>query len=188
MPGRTVAEAFRNFIGPIKSATGCLGKVNLTISAGGTSDPDRLHGWVLGDGSGIRSGSWTYNARMTYRFLKEDNVWRVTTRGYSYGLSYGSEELWRMDWHPISRVSPLPFPHLHLNYRGLLPDDTDTSKQHLPTGRFTYEDSIRWAGFFGFPLAHSDAFERLNLAEERHLEHRSWGGNSIPDVASTEQQ
>lgn len=184
MPGRTVDAAFRDFIGPIKSAASCLGKLALSISPGGQSNPKTIHSWVLLGTDGVTSGKWTFSARMSYKFVQDpDGTWRVMSVGYSYGLAYGDQQLWRMDWHPTSLVSPLPYPHIHLSFDKLLPETPAISKEHLPTGRFTFEDAIRWAAAFGFPMVHSDALQRLYLAEKDHLVYRSWGGSQAPDLS-----
>lgn len=125
--------------------------------------------------TGVTARGWHFEAEMHYRIVECDDErgpWRVSTVAYRYRLAVLGKDVFRLHWHPTTK-SPVTYPHLHaaLAPADKMPGSLDA---HLPTGRMTLEDAIRWAIGIGMPSARDDWRERLNEAEAKHLEFRSW--------------
>ena len=130
------------------------------------------------DGTGFAVKGWHFSADMSYRIVRRDDQWRVTTLAYRYRLALAGIDVFRIHWHPAGN-SAISYPHLHAN---LSPDDKLASSldAHLETDRMSLERSLRWAFELRMPAARSDWAEVLERTEGPHLEHRSWshGGPS----------
>jgi hypothetical protein len=110
---------------------------------------------------------------MQYRIIPmSDGGRRVTTLAYRYRLARLGEDLWRLHWHPGGRPD-VRYPHLHARFDGA---PANTIKEHLPMGRATLEDAIRWARL-GFLMARPDWRSVLEMTEADHLRYRSWHVN-----------
>lgn len=176
MAGRTPHDAFNAFIGPIERAASCLGSVKVQISPGGSTAPNTRHSWSLNGMTGFTVNGWHLEANMSYEIIRDEapgrGPWRVRTLQYRYRLAITGNDVFRLHWHPNGR-SPVTYPHLHaaLEPKDRIPASLDA---HLPTGRMTLEDALRWAFELGMPAARSDWAKRLADAEAAHLQHRSW--------------
>jgi hypothetical protein len=176
MPGRNPHEAFEAFITPIKNASSCLGSVKVKVSAGGSTAPNMEHAWSLNGMNGFTTQGWHFEAGMGYTIIPDDRPnrgpWRVRTLQYRYRLAVLDHDVFRLHWHPNGR-SPVTYPHLHaaLEPKDRMPGSIDT---HLPVGRMTFENALRWAFELGMPAARADWSERLAEAEAAHLRYRSW--------------
>lgn len=174
MPGRTPAEAHRAFIDPLVAATACLGIAKIIHSPGAANNTHTDHSWTLNAlGSGIVfKGGFCFKASMKYRYLPIEDGWRITTLEYIYSLTCADEEIWQMHWHPIGS-SPEVRPHLHAAI-----GPAGTKRQHLPTGRMTYEDAVEWiiAQNIAEPTR-DDWADILNASKSVHIQYRSWSGD-----------
>lgn len=116
---------------------------------------------------------------MTWQIVEDEKPGygpvRITTKGYGYSLMDAADrELWAFHWHPEG-PSPERKPHLHLGSVILSDTSPFSNKAHLPIGRVTFENAIRWVFQSGVAPAHGDWDSRLALAEAPHLLYRSWG-------------
>ena len=103
----------------------------------------------------------------------DNGPFRVTTTGYDYQLLRDDRELWDFHWN-TGEKSRVKVPHLHLGDVVLSSASPVTSKTHLPTGRVTLEQAVRWAIEFGAEPRFPNWEDRLALAEAPHLLFRSW--------------
>lgn len=180
MPGRTIPEAIGAFTAPLQQAVSCLGIAKLTISSQiGAVRMDQAMSWGINNGGGMElrsaSGRLEFYASMFWKVIADpDNgPFRVTTTGYDYQLLRDDRELWDFHWN-TGEKSKVKTPHLHLGDVVLSTAAPVTSKAHLPTGRVTLEQAVRWAVEFGAQPKFSDWEDRLALAEAPHLLFRSW--------------
>ena len=173
MPGRTVYDAYRAFIDPIEAAVACLGQAKVVPSPGGMSNPNGDHSWNLGviGGGMVFTNGYCFRAGMAYRYLAIDGGYRVTTLSYTYSLLKAGHELWAMHWHPDG-VSDETRAHLHLNL-----EQGPDAKQHLPSGRMTFEDAVEWVIRSGVSPAREEDWQQiLAQSKEVHVTHRTWHG------------
>lgn len=194
MPGRTPTEAVEEFLGPIRDALSCIARGKVTTSPSGARSPQvgRQYQWHLNNGAGAPlrrrkdapplagPDGLEFAAAMWWRVIEDPNngPYRVTTTGYHYSLSVGTNELWALQWQPDG-PSPVTWPHMHLGSKLLDKDAPVTPSAHLPTSRMTFETAIRWCFEFGAEPLHDDWQERLADTEGPHLRHRSW--HTSPD-------
>lgn len=172
MPGRTPPEAFGAFVEPLQAAVSCLGAGKIVTSPHGKS-AGAVRSWTLNDGAGLAVKGWHLEAEMNYELIRDDAVsWRVTTRAYMYRVSVLGGDVFRIHWHPTGH-SDYVRPHVHARF--VVPErDRDVLKEHLPTGRITFEEAIEWAIKLGMPSARDDWQSVLLECRKKHLEHRTW--------------
>jgi len=115
-------------------------------------------------------GGLHLSATMHYKIVQEEGVWRVHTVSYLYDLKKSSALVFGMHWHP-DRASPFSDPHLHVELAG---GPSSLPKEHLRTGRLTFEHAVEWAITIGHPAAREDWVEILATCRKNHLENRSW--------------
>jgi hypothetical protein len=181
VPGRTPAEAFRDFIEPIKDVVSCLGAAQVTPSAGGRTEPDIIHAWTINGATGlVFPGGWHFEAQMHYEISESfTGVWRVHTRAYRYRLAQAGQDLFRIHWHP-DRVSRYHLPHVHLSLSGTEGSVVTSMKEHLPTGRLTFEDAVEWAVEVGVRPAREDWRDVVAATRDLHVKHRTWSTHPPP--------
>lgn len=180
MPGRTTAEAFEAFIGPLQSAITCLGPAKVTVSAGGRGKSQGVHAWTLNSGKGMPLiGGLLLHATMNYEFLRDDRLeggpWRCTTRGYMYSVDgQDGRELIAYHWHPVG-ASHFKAPHLHIGTPALAPSGVFTAGSHFPTGRLSLERFIRFVITDLRVPPHRTSWDKdLQLSEGVFEVYRSW--------------
>lgn len=188
MPGRTPYLAVDAFLDPLRSALACVAQTKIIVTSSGRREVDQEHWWALpGDDGYIRLGGpgrLQMFARMRYKIItdkrKDYGPYRVTTRGYMYGLrSPDNREVLQYHWHP-SGQSHEQMPHLHIGSAQIADDAVISESHHLPTGRITFESVIRMAikEFRVEPL-HEDWEDRLMAAETPHILYRSWPSATV---------
>lgn len=111
-------------------------------------------------------------ATMHYEIVQEEGVWRVHTLTYLYDLTKSAAEVFGMHWHP-DRASPFNDPHLHLQIAGGPPD---LAKEHLRTGRLTFEHAVEWVIALGHTPARDNWETVLKECRQTHIDHRTWHG------------
>lgn len=186
MPGRTAPEAVSAFLGPIQQAASVLGPCKITGTPRySTPRIGDEHEWSLCSGAGVDirraegapRGRLRFFAAMSWRLIEDDRPdygpYRVTSTGYDYSLTADDDELWALHWHPNGK-SHIAYPHQHLGARVLAPGGHITNKDHLRTGRMTFEHAVRWVLDSGGAPACDDWEDRLTLAETPHILFRSW--------------
>lgn len=137
----------------------------------------QAYNWSINGGDGMRLGqAGKFYASMQFEVVdsnptehddEHQGSFRCSTRGYNYKLSTPrGHDLWRLHWHPAGR-SPEKGPHMHL------PPDLD---RHLPVGRITFEQALKWLIEYDAPLRvdREHALAELSEIEAAHLLHRSW--------------
>lgn len=100
---------------------------------------------------------------------------KVSTRGYMYSvMSSDDEEQIAWHWHPDS-ASDVKFPHAHIGTAALNPDGLLKKKDHLRTGRMTFEsvvfNMIQW-GVTPRNLNYEEILEANQVAFDKW---KSWG-------------
>lgn len=175
MPGRSPAEAIHTFVDPLKYALAAVARANICLSPGGYAPQlGTEYSWTLNDGEGATlRGGYVLYAAMKFRVIEDptNGPFRVTTNAYGYSLEEdGDSEIFAVHWHPDGAYKR---PHVHLGSWAAANGPIDY-RHHLPTGRMTFEQSIRWALEFGVEPLGDDSDSRLALAEAPHLLNRSW--------------
>jgi hypothetical protein len=84
---------------------------------------------------------------MFYMIIRDNRPdfgpYRVTTRGYDYSVRRADRsKVLDYHWHPAG-LSHEQRPHIHLGSAQLADDAVLSNKQHLLTGRVTFESVIR---------------------------------------------
>jgi hypothetical protein len=189
MPGDSPREAVNAFLDPLRRAVACIGPAKVCVSAGGYDALGKTHAWSLNDVRGmVAKGGWHFEAQMHYEIITDSRPgygpYRVTTRAYRYRIALASVDIVRIHWHPVGQSTYTnPHVHLALDMANWKPGDPppETIKQHLPTGRLTFEDAVTWALSIGMPAARSDWQTVLADCQAAHLQYRSW--HKTPDEA-----
>ena len=183
MPGRTPHEAFSAFVNPLASALACIAKAKVEISPGGRDVMGVKHNlYITGrQNEGYlrlgRSGL-ELRARMYYAIIDEPREEygpiRITTRGYDYSIrATDGRAVLDFHWHPLGR-SHETRPHLHIGSMQLRDDAVLANKQHVLTGRVTFESVIRQLIDMGVEPQLGDWSRRLDEGEGPHVLYRSW--------------
>ena len=175
MPGRNADEAFRSFLGPLERSLRCLTLTERFVA--------RRPGirTVVTFPSGVPIGLSNGHVKSDFYFVMsletvphDDRQFRMSTRHYIYEVhevspEMGRQQIVRWHWHPESR-SRVKTPHLHL------PAGAPYSQSvHVPTGRITFEDVVRFLiEELGVRPAHDDWSDVLNEQRDLHVAHRTW--------------
>jgi hypothetical protein len=171
MPGRTPAQAFDEFLDPLKRSVSCLGPAKIVTSAGGRQ-PGGVRVWSLNGPNGFAVKGCHLEAEMHYEIIRvSTDEWRVTTHAYRYKLSALGQDIFRIHWHPFNRRYKAP--HIHANFQ-VPGSDEPTADKHMPTGRLTFEDAVEWAFNLGVEPYRSDWATILQESKAKHVEHRTW--------------
>ncbi|GAB3796922.1 hypothetical protein GCM10027605_05750 [Micromonospora zhanjiangensis] len=184
MPGRSPYNAYSAFVTPLASALSCVARAKIVCTRGGNSQLGKVHLLLLG---GVDEGAYVklkgdvdleLRARMRYEIIEDDREgmgpYRVTTRWYEYSLQEsGGQAVVEYHWHP-GGLSHEDRPHVHLGTAQLRPNAVMTKKQHLLTGRVTFEQVIRQAIEYGVEPLCADWDDRLTAAETPHVLYRTW--------------
>lgn len=185
MPGRKPYDAFGAFVGPLTDALACIAQTKILTSPDGKTALGPVHTlFITGTGNddgfiGLAGAvGLELRARMYYEIIRDSRVgygpYRVTTKGYDYSLRTADGcAVVDFHWHPNGN-SHETSPHLHLGAAQLQPDAVLRNKQHLPTGRITFEAVVKSAIESGADPLRGDFAERLQETELRHVQHRSW--------------
>lgn len=101
-----------------------------------------------------------------------DGEWKVRTEGYAYRAALSDETgdfILAWHWHPDTR----PDPHLHIG--AAHPDVSDLPKLHVPTGRVSFEEVVRFlVTELGVSPMRNDWEETLAETEARFRAFRTW--------------
>lgn len=183
MPGRTPNDAFSAFITPLMDALKCVATTKIETSEGRRAVLGRKHNLHLtgrGNDGYLRLGrsGLELRARMYYEIITDNRPdygpYRITTRGYSYSIrTADGGAVLHYHWHPVGQ-SHEKRPHMHLGSAQLQPNAILSSKQHLLTGRITFESVIRDLIGMGVEPRYDDWADLLDVCETPHLLHRTW--------------
>lgn len=175
LAGKTPHQAVKNCLDPLSLAASCVTRDVLVASG---SDVDKLESLAINRGSPSRlRGRRLYlTVKMLYRVTEADGErgpWKVSTAAYFYALhDERQREIIAFHWHPETENQKEP--HLHVypasNIMTLL------AKVHLPTGRITLEQFLRFLIIELDVKPLRNDWERvLAGTERRHLQYRTWG-------------
>lgn len=168
---RTSEEALRGFLEPIQEALGCIGNAKINVSQK-PSQSGKIHSWVINQGNGLAlKNANLFKASMWFEIVNDGSGWRVSTRSYLYSLLHEGEELFALHWHPDSNSgTQYSFPHAHIS----IPAIKDMKKEHLPTGRLSFEDAIEWSIRMGIEPVKDDWQQILQKTKSDYLLKRTW--------------
>jgi hypothetical protein len=146
MAGRTQAEAVQNFIDPIRKALSCV--TNMVAQVSGYHASQNPLGLTINGGSPLPL-KCEHKTRIAIRQQfavvsgeGERGPWKVSTENYIYEIE--DEERNRLvayHWHPGTGKDA---PHLHVGMGVGLEARPDFMHAHLPTGRVSIEEVLRW--------------------------------------------
>lgn len=186
MPGRTPYAAYEAFVEPLAAALAAIARAPIQCTPGGKNELDKVHNLYIG-----RLGDRAYLpltvrgtinlelcARMQYMIIlserPESGKYRVTTCAYDYSIQQSDgRAVLDFHWHPEGESHETD-PHLHIGEAQLRNDAVLTSKQHVPTGRVSFESIVRRLIESGVPPICEDWQDRLEKSEKLHKQHRSW--------------
>jgi hypothetical protein len=188
LPGRNPREAVENFLDPLRDALACVANDKITTSSGGRGQPGRVHWWSINGREGVElSRTFRLKAQMHYEIIEdaENGPWRVTTRGYLYGVERADgRELVGAHWHPNSQSRHVE-PHLHFSNLVTSQEGAFLARHPIYTGRVTFEWVIRFAvENLGAAPKVTDWATRLERTEGPHRENRTW--HQTPSEATPE--
>jgi hypothetical protein len=175
MPGRTAAEAIRNYIDPIQRAVSCFGgHGNICVSSRVFTYGD-FGAWSLNDpAQGMTLPQFgTFYAQQRFELVKttekehadpEREPYRVSTREYIYKLAMNTGVVVEWRWHPLGR-SDERRPHMHPSF---------DRKAHMPGPRIAIEDVIEGCIQVGAPTSCEDWKDRLLETGSTHKLYRTW--------------
>lgn len=177
MPGRTVAEALRNYIDPIQRAISCFqghGKVLVSSRVHNYGD----HGaWTLNspDQGMVLPHFGKFYAQQRFELVATTEKdcpdpsrepYRVSTREYIYRLVMDTGTVVSWHWHPVGRSADNEKrPHMHPSFN---------PKAHMPGPRIAIEDVIEGCIEIGAPTSCGDWKERLLESGTTHKLYRTW--------------
>ena len=198
MPGKNPHEAFSAFVTPLTDALKCvldLSRLRVAYSSGGNAVISRKHNLHL---TGLHPDNDNYvrlpgtdlefRARMYYKIITDEREdfgpYRVTTLGYDYSTrrADGSKVI-DYHWHP-SGLSDETRPHLHLGSAQLAEGAVLSHKDHILTGRVTFETVIRLLIRLGAQPRYPDWSDLLDLCETPHVLYRSWSMDYKQELGS----
>jgi hypothetical protein len=129
----------------------------------------------LGSPSRLRGKHLYVTVKLQYRVTHaegESGPWKVSTAAYFYALHDEKQrEIMAFHWHPETEGQKQP--HLHLYDASNIA--TMLAKVHVPTGRITLEQYLRFliVELKVRPLR-SDWQKVLEGTERKHLQYRTW--------------
>ncbi|MCC3762630.1 hypothetical protein K3N28_06040 [Glycomyces sp. TRM65418] len=186
MPGRTPYDAYQAFSTPLATALATVSRAKIICSQGGKRDLGVVHHLYIGTRGGREYLPLSVNdrinlelrARMKYRIILSERPgagkYRVTTCWYDYSIQLADgRAVLDFHWHPEGE-SHETSPHLHIGEAQLSQDAVLTSKQHIPTGRVTFESVVKRLIESGVEPLCDDWADKLDKSESLHKQHRSW--------------
>lgn len=177
MPGRTIADALRNYVDPIQRAVSCFRGQGKICVSGFVSKYGDVGAWTLNDPDQgmILPHFGTFYAQQRFELVKTTNKvvadpkrepYRVSTREYIYRLEITDGPVVAWHWHPVGRSSDNePRPHIHPSFN---------TKAHLPGSRMAIEDVIEGCIALGAEPSCTDWQERLLETGSTHKLYRTW--------------
>lgn len=118
-------------------------------------------------------------SKLWYRVVPargERGPWKVETAAYSHGLETPeAQEIIAYHWHP-EQGSEIIYPHLHLGAGSFAGVDLGIlEKKHVPTGRISLEDVLRFAiAELGVEPRREDWSEVLDETQAAFETWRTW--------------
>ena len=179
MAGRTPYEAVRSFFAPLQLSLSCVSKTVLAVSHRGYDVSDEPHWLAPKDEELIALSGLLHLAlevMIHYRIVPasgDRGPWKVSITSYLYTLQDSDgQEIVSYHWDPRGRGRET-FPHLHVGHsRGVL-----TRKHHLPTGRISLEEILRYAiAELGVKTRRKNWVEILDRNQQLLEDWRAWGG------------
>jgi hypothetical protein len=179
MPGRTPYAAREAFLEPIRKALSCVATLSITT---GQPELDKANKLSVNDGCPVhlkrtpQGGPIELNIEMWHKIIydPENGPYRVTTLSYNHSIKLPEDgEVISFHWNPDGK-SDVKTPHMHIGTSQLKKWSVLDSKTHLPTGRISIEQVVRFAiEELGADRA-DDWKQKLSETEQPFLDHRSW--------------
>lgn len=186
MAGRTLNNAYKNYLDPLKKAISCITDAVLIASVQPNDlELEEVYSLALKAGDSISlSGDSRISISVLQQFKlvkderKDRGPYRVATSAYSYTIKeQDGVEIIAYHWHPkgISKE----FPHLHLKSGAKVqrPELTRTKGEssHIPTGRVALEEFIRLLiECFSVPPRKENWENELQETKQKFDEYKNW--------------
>lgn len=175
MAGSTPDEAVRAFVGPIQDILKCFLKGKVTTDS---SDPAKPGILTLNRAEPVQvfgEDKLQILLQMNYLILNQpdqDEPWKVSTTGWIYHLlDRNGARLLGYHWHPLSALSPITEPHVHVQPRN----------HHLPTGRILIEDVLFASVEYGAEPRDRAEWLQIDAANrELFAGEATWGAGTRP--------
>ena len=190
MPGRNPHGAREAFQVPLRAAAACLTKSQWVCSPIKGQPVGELHTLALNGGEpvllngiGIRL---QFEASIKFTVVKQEkdkfgqpvgssDRYKVSTRGYMYTvMTHEGAELIAYHWHP-GGSSDVDFPHEHIGTAALNPDVPLTRKDHLRTGRISFESVVFNLFQLGITPLNLNYPEILDMNQVAFDKWKTWG-------------
>lgn len=186
MAGRTLNDAYKNYLDPVKKAISCVADAVLIASVlPNDLELEEVYSLALKAGDSVSlSGDSRIAISVSQHFKlvkderKDRGPFRVSTSAYSYTVKEQDRmEILAYHWHPegVSKE----FPHLHLKSgaRVQRPELTRTKGEssHIPTGRVALEEFIRLLiECFSVPPRKESWKSELQQTRQKFDEYKNW--------------
>ncbi|HET8522635.1 MAG TPA: hypothetical protein VFL82_05330 [Thermomicrobiales bacterium] len=142
MHSRSGAAAVHAFLGRIQQTLSC---VTPGVLIEGQFGPDPVRAATFGSRYVPMRGRYRLELSILHEheLIQADNRWSLHAAGYSYQIRQADgPEIAAFHWHPRSALSPVTFPHLHIE-RPVSPVDIGSGR-HIPTGHVSIEAVVRF--------------------------------------------
>lgn len=160
----------------------------LVVSPGGYRVLERVHSltWGTPDPVELRTRNGTkllLDLAILYEIVhlpgdRDFGPYKVKTRGYMHTVQTADEaEIFAYHWHPSSN-SHETGPHLHIGSSALNPAGVLRKKMHIPTGRISVEETLRFCiSEIGVEPLRDDWLPVLADGEDLFRMYRSWSSD-----------
>lgn len=131
-----------------------------------------------GGATRLRGDDLTLAVRIQYGIVRaagELGPWKTTVTQYAYSLLVPDDGAEMLGWHWHPDRSRTPRPHLHLGEDVLAARGRLTPKAHVPTGRISLEEVLRFTiEDLGVLPLRDDWDEVLRESQQRFERWRTW--------------
>lgn len=157
MPGRTPHAAIEAFLEPLRAASSCVTRSQWVCSPTKGRVIGDIHSVILNKGEPVSfkipGGRIALEASIKFTVIEREvddrgqpvgpsGRYKVSTRGYMYSVSSTDDtEQIAWHWHP-GGASDVEFPHCHIGTAALSPDALIKRKDHIRTGRMSFESVL----------------------------------------------
>jgi len=190
MPGRTPRAAVDAFLEPLRAASACITMSQWVCSPIKGQPVGELHSVFLNKADPVSfkipNSKISLEASIKFTVVQQDqdiygqpvgshDRFKVSTRGYMYSVtSSDDEEQIAWHWHPDG-ASNVTFPHAHIGTAALNPDGLLKKKDHLRTGRMTFESVVFNMIQWGVTPRNLNFKEILEANQAKFDKWKSWG-------------
>lgn len=190
MPGRTPRAAIEAFMEPLRAASACITMTQWVCSPIKGQPEGEIHSVTLNRGDPVSfkipDDRILLEASIKFTVIRQErdvfgqpvgssDRFKVSTRGYKYTVKSSDDaEQIAWHWHP-GGASDARFPHAHIGTAALNPDALLTRRDHLRTGRMSFESVVFNVIQWGVTPRNLNYEEILEANQAAFDKWKSWG-------------